>query len=84
MGDTCPPESFSHSLEDKKSTPGPEMKTIHDHPTPKDADARKAVASVICYPNTTLPAFDTAFFDRARGDGTGGRDLYPAAGCTLF
>ncbi|WP_020593625.1 urea carboxylase-associated family protein [Kiloniella laminariae] len=42
------------------------MKTIHDHPAPKDADARKAVAPVICYPNTTLPAFDAAFFDRAR------------------
>ncbi len=33
---------------------------------PSDADDRRAVAPVICYPTDTLPAADPAVFDRAR------------------
>jgi len=34
--------------------------------TPSDADARRAVAPVICYPNETLPTPDMALYARAR------------------
>ncbi|MDP5217428.1 DUF1989 domain-containing protein [Ruegeria sp. 2205SS24-7] len=34
--------------------------------TPEDADARRAVAPVICYPNDTLPAPDLALYAQAR------------------
>ena len=36
--------------------------------TPKDADARRAVAPVICYPTDTLPQPDMALYDAARRD----------------
>jgi hypothetical protein len=35
-------------------------------PAPEDADARRAVAPVICYPNETLPAPDLALYAAAR------------------
>ncbi|WP_372570827.1 urea carboxylase-associated family protein [Ruegeria jejuensis] len=34
--------------------------------TPEDAEARRAVAPVICYPNDTLPAPDLALYAQAR------------------
>ena len=36
------------------------------HPAPPDADARRAVAPVICYPNDTLPKPDLALYRAAR------------------
>ncbi len=42
------------------------MKPFPQHPTPADAEARKAVVPVICYPVDTLPTHDKAFFDRAK------------------
>ena len=36
------------------------------HPIPEDAEARRAVAPVICYPVETLPAPDMALYARAR------------------
>ena len=33
---------------------------------PADADARRAVAPVICYPDDTLPVADLALYARAR------------------
>jgi len=35
---------------------------------PKDADARRAVAPVICYPTDTLPQPDMALYTAARSD----------------
>ena len=35
-------------------------------PAPKDADARRAIEPVICYPVDTLPAPDMDLYDRAR------------------
>lgn len=35
-------------------------------PIPSDARARRAVKAVICYPNDSLPPYDSAFYDRAR------------------
>lgn len=35
---------------------------------PKDAEARRAVTPVICYPNDTLPRLDPALMERARSD----------------
>ncbi len=37
---------------------------------PEDADARRAIAPVICYPNDTLPAPDLALYDAARATAT--------------
>ncbi|MGI1663930.1 urea carboxylase-associated family protein [Palleronia sp. KMU-117] len=36
-------------------------------PAPTDADARRAIAPVICYPTETLPQPDLALYRRARG-----------------
>jgi uncharacterized protein YcgI (DUF1989 family) len=36
--------------------------------TPPDAEARRAIAPVICYPNDTLPAPDLALYARARAE----------------
>jgi len=44
------------------------MKTKPQHPAPKDANQRKAINPVICYPIDTLPAYDHAFYDGARED----------------
>ncbi len=46
------------------------MKNIREYPAPADAQARKAIQPVICYPVDTLPAHDKAFYDRARKDMT--------------
>ncbi len=42
------------------------MKSTPQHPAPSDAQERKAVKPVICYPIDTLPAYDAIFYDRAR------------------
>lgn len=42
------------------------MKLCHDHPAPTDADARKAVPPVICYPVEGLARPDMAPFRAAR------------------
>jgi len=39
-----------------------------DITTPKDADARRAIAPVICYPTDTLPQPDMALYKAARRD----------------
>jgi len=44
------------------------MKTIRDHTAPDDAETRRAVAPVVCYPIDTLPPFDIAFYDGVRRD----------------
>ncbi len=38
----------------------------HPHPAPPDAEARRAVAPVICYPTDALPQPDMALYRRAR------------------
>ncbi|NIZ62069.1 hypothetical protein DL239_13890 [Sedimentitalea sp. CY04] len=38
----------------------------HSTSSPKDADARRAVKPVICYPNETLPPVDLELYGRAR------------------
>jgi len=47
------------------------------HPAPPDADARRAIAPVICYPTATLPQPDMALYRAAR-DG-----MTPVAGTTV-
>ncbi len=39
-----------------------------DRPEPPDADDRRAIAPVICYPTETLPQPDLSLYDRARAD----------------
>ncbi len=39
------------------------MKTIRTHNAPPDADARRAVKPVVCYPIDTLPPYDMAFHE---------------------
>lgn len=38
----------------------------HPHPIPEDAEARRAIKPVICYPNDTLPKPDLALYQQAR------------------
>jgi len=42
------------------------MKTISDQPAPDDAQERRAVEPVICYPIDTLPPHDRAFYEALR------------------
>lgn len=42
------------------------MKQTPQNPAPADADARKAIKPVVCYPIDTLPAIDPDFFAQAR------------------
>ncbi len=42
------------------------MKPEPSHAAPTDAGHRKSIKPVICYPNSTLPAFDRASFNAAR------------------
>lgn len=42
------------------------MKPKGTMPVPADAEARKSVAPVICYPTDTLPAFDAEFYAQAQ------------------
>lgn len=44
------------------------MKTLSKSPAPPDAEARKAVAPVVCYPVETLPRPDSARYEAARDD----------------
>ena len=44
------------------------MKRAPNHPPPADADARKAVAPVICYPVETLPEPPMALYAQARDE----------------
>ena len=42
------------------------MKGIPENKAPDDADERKAIAPVICYPPETLPEIDKAMLAKAR------------------
>ncbi len=42
------------------------MKLRSDNPAPIDAEARRAVAPVICYPTDSFPAFDPGFYTEAQ------------------
>jgi uncharacterized protein YcgI (DUF1989 family) len=42
------------------------MKPAPQHPSPADADARRAIKPVICYPIDTLPLPDMGVYDSAR------------------
>ena len=42
------------------------MKRTPYHPSPSDADSRKAIKPVVCYPIDTLPPHDATFYDNAR------------------
>lgn len=44
------------------------MKTLSNTPPPADADSRKAIAPVVCYPVETLPRPDLAAYAPARAD----------------
>lgn len=44
---------------------GPDM-SPNTHGAPQDAEARRAIKPVICYPNETLPAPDLALYRKAR------------------
>lgn len=43
------------------------MKNVPNYSAPPDADDRKSITPVICYPIDTFPPFDSAFYDKARG-----------------
>lgn len=42
------------------------MKPTPKYPVPKDANARKAIAPVVCYPIDTLPAFEPELYAQAK------------------
>jgi len=42
------------------------MKYTPQHAAPQDAQARRHLAPVVCYPSATLPAFDGAFYNAVR------------------
>ena len=44
------------------------MKYSPQHPHPSDADDRKSIEPVVCYPITTLPPYDPAYFKEAKSD----------------
>lgn len=44
------------------------MKTLSNSPAPADAEARKAIAPVVCYPVDTLPRPDLAAYEAVRGE----------------
>jgi len=46
------------------------MKPKGTMPVPTDADQRRSIAPVICYPTDTLPPFDAVFYNRVRADKT--------------
>jgi len=42
------------------------MKPTPQNPAPQDAQARKAIKPVVCYPIDTLPAFDSSIYEEAK------------------
>lgn len=42
------------------------MKPKRKMPIPIDAEERKSIQPVICYPNDNLPKHDYAFYEKAR------------------
>jgi uncharacterized protein len=62
------------------------MKLTHpETPVPADADARKSVKPVICYPTETLPAADLPLYRAARGALTRiGETLVPPREAAMF